>query len=99
MTWYYNDVPLLEEMIEADWIGFVYLIENLLTGRKYLGKKGFYRSKTYQKNNRKRRKSVQSDWQKYYGSSEELKEEIRNNGRENFKRTILHICKSKSEMN
>lgn len=98
MTWTLRDKEFLEEDID-DAVGFVYLIENLETGRSYIGKKGFYRSKTYQKNNKKRRKKVLSDWKNYYGSSEELKNDVKQLGKDRFKRTILRICYSKSEMN
>lgn len=97
MTWYFENNPLENEIENA--IGFVYLIENLDTGKKYIGKKGFHKSKTFQKNNRKKRKKVSSDWQSYYGSSEELKEDVRQLGKDRFRRTVLRICYSKSEMN
>lgn len=99
MEWIFENDQLTQDMIEPDWIGFVYLIENLVNRKKYIGKKGFLKSKTFQKNNKKKRKQVPSDWRSYYGSSEDLKEDIRQHGKENFRRTVLRICKSKSEMN
>ena len=38
MTWLYNGEEYKGEDI-ADWTGFVYLITNLATGKKYIGKK------------------------------------------------------------
>jgi hypothetical protein len=41
---------------------------------------------------------VDSDWQDYYGSSDELTMDIHKLGKENFKREILFYCKSRSEL-
>jgi len=77
--------------------GFVYLIENLENGMCYIGKKGFTFSKTYQKNKKKRRCKVESDWRAYFGSSELLHKDLELYGHEAFRRTILHLCRSKGE--
>ena len=104
MTWYYQDTPV--ETLPDDCVGFVYLITNNLSGRKYIGKNLAKFSKiTYktvkQKNGVKKRKKIRSkidsDWQEYYGSSPELTKDIVSLGKENFRREILFYCKSKSE--
>ena len=104
MTWYYQNTPV--ETLPDDCVGFVYLITNNLSGRKYIGKKLAKFSKTTyktvkQKNGIKKRKKIRSkidsDWQEYYGSSPELTKDIVSLGKENFKREILFYCKSKSE--
>jgi len=77
--------------------GFVYLIENLKTGKKYIGKKFFWSMKTRQVKKKKKRYKAESDWKEYYGSNEELKNDVQNLGMDCFKRTILHICKTKAE--
>ena len=46
----------------------------------------------------KRRYTVSSDWQHYYGSSDALNEDIEKFGKDNFKREILFYCKSKAEL-
>jgi hypothetical protein len=78
----------------------------MLTGRKYVGKKLAKFSKTTYKtvklkNGTKKKKKIRSkidsDWQEYYGSSPNLTEDVTKLGKENFKREILHYCKSKSE--
>lgn len=77
--------------------GFVYEIENLETGKKYIGKKFFWAMKTRQVKKKKKRYKAESDWKDYYGSSEELKNDVEKYGLDSFKRTILHICKTKAE--
>jgi hypothetical protein len=104
MSWVFNDQVILE--LPEDCAGFVYLITNLLTNKKYIGKKLAKFSKTTYKtvklkNGTKKKKKIRSkidsDWQEYYGSSPNLTEDINNLGKENFKREILYYCKSKSE--
>lgn len=94
--WYYNDKILEAEDVE-DYVGMVYLLENTENGRKYVGKKFFHRNKTYQVKRKKKKKKVQSDWQDYYGSSKELLEDIEKVGKDKIKRTVLHLCKSKTQ--
>lgn len=77
----------------GDNIGFVYIIVNNINGRKYIGKKIFHFSRKV----KNKRKKVESDWKKYYGSSDELKADVENFGADNFARTIIKLCKSKSE--
>lgn len=102
MTWYYDNKPY--EPNETDiqsLVGFVYCIEEKSTGMKYIGKKGFWRSKILPvTKSRKRRKHtlVESDWQSYYGSSTLLKENVILNGEDIYNRVILRLCKSKGEM-
>ena len=69
----------------------------MTTNRKYIGKKLFWSSKTRQVNKKKKRFKVISDWQEYYGSNEALKKDVETLGKENFTRTIIHLCKSKGE--
>jgi hypothetical protein len=104
MTWYFQNT-IVEELPE-DCIGFVYIIVNTVTGRKYIGKKLAKFSKTTYKtvklkNGTKKRKKIRSkidsDWQDYYGSSVELTADINTIGTDKFKREILYYCKSKAE--
>lgn len=92
--------PDESELSSEDIYGFVYLITNEVNGRKYIGKKFLWRNKTLPvTKTRKRKKKVKvlSDWKTYYGSSEELRADVEKYGRENFTRTILHLCKTKGE--
>jgi hypothetical protein len=102
--WTYNN-SIVEELPE-DCVGFVYLITNQSTQRKYVGKKLAKFSKTSykvvkQKNGTKKRKKIRSkidsDWLEYYGSSIELNTDVESLGKDNFLREILFFCKSKAE--
>lgn len=104
MTWYYQNAEVVE--LPEDCIGFVYLIKNTLSGRKYIGKKLAKFSKTTYKtvklkNGTKKKKKIRSkidsDWKDYYGSSMELTSDITNLGIQHFTREILHYCQSKAE--
>jgi hypothetical protein len=76
--------------------GFVYEIEDRASGKKYIGKKFFWSRKTKQVKLKKKKYLGESDWRTYYGSSEKLLVEV-NKDKHRFKRTILRLCKSKSE--
>lgn len=94
--WYYEDQPV--ETVDLDkFYGFVYVIENLKTGRKYIGKKLLKHRKTKQVKGKKKRILVESDWQSYYGSNKRLLEDVEEFGKENFRRTILKWCSTKGE--
>jgi hypothetical protein len=90
--WLYNEQEFTEDMI-GDNVGFVYLITNLTNGRMYIGKKLFTRSKTYQKNKKKKKTRVSSDWMIYTGSNDRLNEDIIKG--DQIKKEILHLCSSK----
>jgi hypothetical protein len=85
------------EAITSDVVSFVYIITNLETGKKYIGKKGFYSVKTKQVNGKKKKLQVESDWRLYYGSNDTLKKDIGKIGSLKFKREILRLCKTKGE--
>lgn len=55
--------------------------------------------KIKQVNKKKKKISISSDWESYWSSSELLKNDVEKFGENNFKRTILKICKTKSECN
>jgi hypothetical protein len=97
-VWTYQGNPILET---PQAFGFVYEIENLTTGRRYIGKKQlqFKCVKPPLKGKRRRRRSViESDWRTYWGSCAELLEDIKTHGETRFQRRILKFCASKSEL-
>lgn len=86
-----------EETDIGDNYGFVYIITNLKTKKKYIGKKFFYSLKTKTVKGKKVRQKLPSDWKTYYGSNTELQNDVTLHGTEFFEREILHLCKSKGE--
>ena len=104
MSWTHNGA--IVEVLPDDCIGFVYIIVNTVTGRKYIGKKLAKFSKTSykvitQKNGVKKKKKikskVESDWQTYFGSNDVLNEDVNNLGKDKFTREILFYCNSKAQ--
>lgn len=104
MTWYYQNTII--EQLPEDCVGFVYLITNNISGRKYIGKKLAKFSKTTYKtvklkNGTKKKKKIRnkidSDWREYYGSNQELLNDVQSLGAENFTREVLFYCSSKAE--
>jgi hypothetical protein len=104
MVWLYENARV--EQLPEDCVGFVYLITNKISGRRYIGKKLAKFSKTTYKvvklknGNKKRKKiksKIDSDWQLYYGSNDQLNQDILNLGTDKFTREILFYCKSKAE--
>lgn len=77
-----------------DYEGFVYLIENTSTGRKYIGKKAFW----FRHMKRGKRRTFESDWRTYHGSNDELRDDVQNYADVLFQRTILHLCFYKKQM-
>ena len=99
MQWTYQGK--IVEQIPEEYVGFVYLITNLIDNRKYIGKKLAQFRKTrppLKGKKRKRRSTVESDWRDYWGSSDHLLADVDKLGPENFTREILYYCKSKGEL-
>lgn len=104
MTWLFEGTQI--ETLPEECVGFVYLITNNISGRKYIGKKLAKFSKTTYKvvklkNGTKKKKKIRSkidsDWLTYYGSNDELNKDIQTLGQNNFKREILYYCTSKAQ--
>ena len=98
LNWYYQEKEY--STTPEDYHGFVYIITELDTGKMYVGKKFFWKPKTLPiTKTRKRRVKTraESDWRTYYGSSKEVQTLIESKGADQFKREILHLCKTKGE--
>ena len=81
--------------------GFIYEITNLITNRKYIGKKqciSVKKQAPLKGKTRRRHKTVETDWREYTSSSAELNKDIVDLGKENFSFKILRWCSSKWEL-
>ena len=86
--WYYQGTAFTSNDI-GDFFGFVYVITNVQSGRKYIGRKYFWQKRKPRTGGR--RVTSESNWKKYYGSSGELKQDINNCGHNSFRREILSL--------
>lgn len=96
MIWSYKGADVPNDL--SEYIGFVYLITNLISNKKYIGKKLLKFKKTKTIKGKKKKSLVESDWRTYWGSNDELKEDVKKLGEVNFKREVLIFCKSKGEL-
>ena len=94
--WYYKGTTFTSDDI-GDFFGYVYLITNKTTGKKYIGRKYFVQKR--KPKGGKRRVTSESDWKKYYGSSPELKADVSRYGKNNFSREILSLHTTLGKVN
>lgn len=97
--WYYkgSEISCIEDMPE-DTFGFIYIIEHIPSGMKYIGKKVLYFNRTLPplKGYKRKRKTIkESDWKTYYGSQKEIKNLLKEGKESEFKREILKFVKTK----
>ena len=81
--------------------GFVYLITNTVSGKKYIGKKQIEKKTKRPPLKGKKRKRIfvgESDWKTYTGSSDKLNADIKKLGKKKFKFEITYSCGTKSEL-
>ncbi len=96
--WTYNNKVVTE--IPEGCYGFIYEIESLLSGRKYIGRKKFTSVRRVKVKNKKNRKVVtkESDWKTYTGSCDELNNEIKEHGSDKFKFKILAFAQTEGQL-
>ena len=113
MIWYYqgNEITSLDDF-GKDIMGFVYCTTHIPTGKGYIGKKFLVHTqkrkltkkdlKIYEGSPGRPPKyklvSKESDWKTYYGSNKQLLELLKTEKKENFRRDILHLCRSKKRL-
>jgi hypothetical protein len=81
--------------------GFIYLIENKVTNKKYIGKKqikSVKKLKPLKGKKNKRHFDVETDWKTYTSSSNDVNSDIEKYGKDNFSFSIIKFCDSKSEL-
>ena len=93
--WQYDgDIP-------KDTYGFIYLIENTVTGKKYIGKKQMFhvhKRKPLKGKKNKRHFIEETDWKEYTGSCNDLNADLEKYGKDKFIFTILTLCTCKWEL-
>ena len=94
--WIYKGNPFTSDDI-GDYYGFVYRITNTTTQKSYIGRKYFMQKR--KPRGGKRRITSESDWKRYFGSSEELKQDIKRIGRDSFRREILSLHETLGKVN
>jgi hypothetical protein len=94
MSWQYKG-EILDE-VPKGMEGFVYLIINKTNNKKYIGKKNFWERRKDPKTGRRKKK--ESPWVKYFGSCQELKDDVKLLGEDKFHREILYLCPHKKSM-
>ena len=94
--WIYEGTPFTSDDI-GDYYGFVYRITNTINGKSYIGRKYFVQKR--KPKGGKRKVTSESDWKRYFGSSEELKQDIKRIGRSSFRREILSLHTTLGKVN
>lgn len=110
--WYYKEGVITDiSQFPENTYGFIYKITSVEDGKFYVGRKNLHseRSKPLTKKEllehtgkgkkpTKKKVISESDWADYYGSNSNLKKDVKEKGKDNFKREILHLCTHKKQM-
>ena len=94
--WTYQGSTFTSDDIK-DFFGYVYRITNIQNGRQYIGRKYFTQRR--KPRGGKRKVTSESDWKNYYGSSAELKADVKSLGKSNFKREIISLHTTLGKVN
>jgi hypothetical protein len=85
-------------VVDDTTFGFIYLIVNNITGKKYIGKKqctSRVKRRPLKGKKKSRIDHKESDWKSYTSSSNDLNKDIIEYGKESFTFKILRTCDSK----
>jgi hypothetical protein len=104
---YYDSV----DKFPLNCVGFVYKITNIRTGKFYIGRKSLF-SNTKKKLTKaelalqtgpgrkptSKRVIAESNWLDYWGSNKTILQEIKEGGKEDFRKEILKFCFNKKQL-
>jgi hypothetical protein len=93
--WTFNGKEFESEDIDNSY-GFVYVISTP-EGQKYIGRKYFWSIRKV--SGKSRRQRTESDWKKYYGSSDVLKAKLKQSDKNLFRREIISLHSTKGDVN
>lgn len=100
--WIHNGQLFDPDYEDLEWAGFCYLITNNISGQMYVGRKVFHARRTLpplKGYKRKRKVVTESDWRSYESSSDNVKKDIEEFGKENFTFEILSLHINRTELN
>lgn len=97
--WVYQGAPIEEAPENA--FGFIYMITNTTTGKRYIGRKYLGSTRRVKRKGKTNRKVIrkESDWKEYTGSSKELLKDIDLIGKDSFVFEILCFGETKGQVN
>ena len=84
--WLYKGTTFTSDDI-GDQFGFVYRITNNQSGKQYIGRKYFVQKRKPRGGGRRR--TSESNWKQYWGSSKELNDDRKRLGSDTFSREII----------
>jgi hypothetical protein len=97
-NWQYKGKDVLDTDIPTKSIGFIYLITQISTGKKYIGRKILESTTTKVVNGKRKKIKKDSGWRSYWSSSPKIKEWIESDGTDDFKKEILSFVSSKGQL-
>jgi hypothetical protein len=97
-VWEYKKKEITDEDIPKKSIGFIYLITQISTDKKYIGKKLLTAAATKTVKGVKKKYRKESDWKDYWSSSPTIKALIEDTGKDDFKREILCFVSKKGNL-
>ena len=94
--WLYQGTTFTSDDI-GDQFGYVYRITNIQSGKQYIGRKYFVQKRKPRGGGRRR--TSESNWKKYWGSSKELNGDRKRLGSDSFTREIISTHATAGKVN